>query len=136
MVEEDPDRVAASTQTLPILCVKFDGVIHSYSARWRLAHRVILGSPVDGAFNFLGNAADHFCVCVTGPRNSGDHSRRALFRWFKRHGWPMEGERPARLLFPKCAPEGFLVVDERCFRFDGVFPQAVELTKFRSYLDS
>ena len=130
------DFQRAIQQNRPILCVKFDGVIHEYNASWRLASSVILGKPVEGAFDFLAHARDHFCVCVIGERNAGPLSRRALFRWFKDHGWPVEDRRPANLLFPHRPPECFMLIDDRCLRFEGVFPDPLELTKFLSWKDS
>jgi len=131
----DLDLSAALGQNDPILCVRFDGVIHEYNADWRLASSVILGAPVEGALNFLANAADHFCVCICSERNIDPIARRSLHRWFKGHGWPMENRRPARLLFPQRQPECFISIDDRCFRFDGAFPDPVELTKFLSWKD-
>ena len=133
MTSEDLDLHAALASNKSIMCVRFDGVIHEYNAHWRLASSVILGAPVKGAFDFLGNATDHFCVCVVGERNNEPMARRALYRWFKTHGWPVEDKRPAHLLFPRRQPECFISIDDRCLRFDGVFRDPVELTKFLSW---
>ena len=133
MISEDKDLVYALEQNKPILCVRFDGVIHEYNADWRLMSTVILGAPVEGAFNFLGNALDHFCVCVVGERNTAPMGRRAMFRWFKTHGWPFQDNLPAHLLFPRRQPECFISIDDRCLRFEGSWPDITELTKFKAW---
>ena len=38
--------------TKPILCLDFDGVIHSYTSGWKGA-RIILDPPVPGALDFI-----------------------------------------------------------------------------------
>jgi hypothetical protein len=44
----------------PILCLDFDGVIHSYTRGWSGAN-VVSDAPVKGAFDFIGPS----------PRNLG-----------------------------------------------------------------
>lgn len=132
---EDLDLKKALDQKKPIICVRFDGVIHEYNAGWRLASAVILGAPVKGAFSFLASAVDHFCVCVVSERNIDPLSRRALHRWFKGHGWPVVDRLPSFLLFPQRQPECFISIDDRCLCFDGAFPEPLELTKFLSWKD-
>lgn len=136
MISEDRDLADALDQNKPILCVRFDGVIHEYNANWRLMSTVILGAPLKGAFNFLGNAHDHFCVCVVGERNTASMSRRSMFRWFKTHGWPFEDNRPAFLLFPRRQPECFISIDDRCLRFEGAWPDITELSKFKAWQEA
>jgi len=134
-VGEDLDLKEARSQQKPILCVRFDGVIHEYNAGWRLASTVILGAPVKGAFSFLASADSFFCVCVVSERNIDPLSLRSVHRWFKQHGWPVVDRRPARLLFPQRQPESFISIDDRCLCFEGVFPEIVELSKFLSWKD-
>ena len=51
----------------PILCLDFDGVIHSYANGWKGAH-VIPDPPVPGAISFLLNALDPFNVAIFSSR--------------------------------------------------------------------
>lgn len=130
----DQDLKTANESEKPVLSVKFDGVLHDYeSRRWQNAKNVVLGPPVPGSFTFLERALDFFTVCVVGERNVDPLARRALWRWFKRHGWPREDRRPAQLLFPGRVPESFMVIDDRCYLFTGEFPDPELLTRFTSW---
>ena len=52
----------------PILCLDFDGVLHSYTSGWKGA-RVIPDPPVEGAIDFLSRALDDFRVAVYSSRS-------------------------------------------------------------------
>ena len=53
----------------PILCLDFDGVIHSYTSRWQGAG-VIPDPPVDGAIAFMLGALDRFDVVIFSSRSN------------------------------------------------------------------
>ena len=53
----------------PILCLDFDGVIHSYTSGWKGAD-VIPDPPVDGALDFLERASAHFDVQIFSSRSN------------------------------------------------------------------
>lgn len=72
----------AKKKTLPILCVDFDGVIHSYKSGWK-GPRCIPDPPVDGAFEFLVSAVEHFQVCIYSSRSRYLFGRWAIKRWIK-----------------------------------------------------
>ena len=120
--------------TKPVLAVKFDGVIHEYNADYKKASSVVLGAPVEGAFQFLSQALDLFAVAIVSERFASHRSTQSVFRWFKQHGWPTEHGTPLKLYFPHRMPECFLLIDDRCFLFTGAFPDVVEITKFRSWM--
>lgn len=67
----------------PILCVDFDGVIHSYSSGWKGA-RCIPDPPVQGAFDFLVEAVEHFQVCIYSSRSRYLFGRWAMKKWLKK----------------------------------------------------
>ena len=77
----------------PILCVDFDGVIHSYSSGWKGAN-VVSDPPVDGAISFLLAAIEQFDVCIYSSRTSqlggvtasGNRARRARASISRRSG--------------------------------------------------
>ena len=52
----------------PILCLDFDGVLHSYTSGWRGA-TIIPAKPVPGAVEFLVKAVQHFDVQVFSSRS-------------------------------------------------------------------
>ena len=52
----------------PILCLDFDGVLHSYSSGWKGAH-VIPDPPTDGMAAFLDRAVEVFDVNIFSSRS-------------------------------------------------------------------
>ena len=70
----------------PILCLDFDGVIHSYSSGWKGA-RVIPDVPVDGVGVFLLKAVQHFRVAILSSRSHQWGGRRAMRRYVRAILW-------------------------------------------------
>jgi hypothetical protein len=66
----------------PILCVDFDGVIHSYSSGWKGA-AVIPDAPVPGALEAIVRLTDDFDVAIFSARSNSLGGRRAMKRWLK-----------------------------------------------------
>lgn len=114
----------------PILLVDFDGVVHSYESGWQGA-AVIADPPVEGAFDFLQRASKYFDVQIYSARSSLKGGPWAMARWFKRHGWPCDRDGiPETILFPEQKPAAFLTIDDRCFHFQGEWPDPESLTRF------
>lgn len=67
----------------PILCLDFDGVLHSYSSGWQGA-RQILDPPVAGALDFLVNAIREYEVAIYSSRSRYWGGRRAIKSWLMR----------------------------------------------------
>ena len=51
-----------------ILCLDFDGTIHSYESGWQGAD-IISDTPVSGAFDFIKITVQHFDVHVYSARS-------------------------------------------------------------------
>ena len=68
----------------PILCLDFDGVIHSYSSGWKGA-RNIPDSPVPGALQFIVEALEQFEVHIFSSRSNYIFGRAAMKRWLRHH---------------------------------------------------
>lgn len=68
----------------PILCLDFDGVIHSYTSGWKGA-RTIPDAPVPGALQFIVEALDHFDVQIFSSRSNYLFGRAAMKRWLRKH---------------------------------------------------
>jgi len=64
----------------PILCVDFDGVLHSYKSGWNGA-QIVADPPVDGALEFLIRATEHFQVCIYSSRSRQWGGKRAMKQW-------------------------------------------------------
>jgi hypothetical protein len=66
----------------PILCLDFDGVIHSYTSGWKGA-AVIPDPPVLGALEFIVTALERFEVHILSSRSHQWGGRRAMKRWLR-----------------------------------------------------
>lgn len=68
---------------MPIICLDFDGVIHSYKSKWK-GPRIIPDPPVDGAFEMMIRyLTAGFDVVVFSSRSSAFGGRWAMARWMK-----------------------------------------------------
>ena len=68
----------------PILCVDFDGVIHSYISGWNGA-RNIPDPPIRGALEFLVLATKYFEVNIYSSRSRYFGARRAMKKYLFKH---------------------------------------------------
>ena len=75
----------------PILCVDFDGVIHSYTSPWA-GVEVIPDPPVPGALRWLWKATEWFDVQIYSSRSKDPLGRRAMGLWMVRHSFEEFGE--------------------------------------------
>ena len=124
----------------PILCLDFDGVIHSYTSGWKGAD-VIPDDPVPGAACFLIEALRDFNVQIYSSR-SGQvggifamqvYVRKALEDFLKseptlahelaffRIGWPTE------------KPPAMVTIDDRAITFTGEWPTIGTLLAFKPW---
>lgn len=127
-----------------IICLDFDGVIHSYASGWNGA-RNIPDPPVDGALQWMLDAmAAGFEVHVLSSRSRYWGGRRAMRRWLKRHalkkwpsgaGWHEFGFSPGleSVKFVKRKPPAFVSIDDRGLQFTGTFPDLKEIGAFRPW---
>src|SRR5690606_35281634 len=68
----------------PILCLDFDGVIHSYTSGWKGAH-IIPDGPVPGAIEFVVNALTPYRVAIFSARSKSLRGRWAMKDWLHTH---------------------------------------------------
>jgi len=68
----------------PILCLDFDGVLHSYTSGWKGAS-VIPDPPVPGAIAFLREAVKSFEVHIFSSRSCQDGGGYAMRAWLGDH---------------------------------------------------
>ncbi len=132
-----------SKQPVPILCIDFDGVLHSYVSGW-LGPRNIPDPPVPGAIKWLRSLlSDPESISCMAPRyldyNVQIYSSRSR-HWFARYymkSWLMmqfvragyDRHCIELLKFPKEKPPASILIDDRGFRFEGKFPTTEELKK-------
>lgn len=123
----------------PILCVDFDGVVHSYSSGWKGVD-VIPDPPVPGALRWLLDAVEHFEVHIYSSRTKQEGGRSAMMRWFAAESvnGMSAGDALAlndALVFSHDKPAAFLTIDDRAICFDGDWSalDPVELLKFKPW---
>jgi hypothetical protein len=121
----------------PILCLDFDGVLHSYSSGWKGAD-VIPDAPVPGALEFIRAAQEHFHISIFSSRSGQQGGRLAMFQWLRKHASEKWGEREAFLVligveFPHEKPPAFVSIDDRAICFEGLFPDPKALLGFKPW---
>jgi len=116
--------------TKPILCLDFDGVLHSYTSGWQGAV-IISDPPVPGAIEFLREAVKHFTVCIYSTRSNSVDGIYAMKGWLEQHGAgePLMDE----LHFPDEKPPAFVTLDDRAITFDGRWPAIETLLAFKPW---
>lgn len=130
----------------PIICVDFDGVIHSYASGWK-GVSVIPDDPVPGAIDWLRDhlpIPDEFGGSFAGPfegpivqvyssRSKSFFGRRAMKEWLVNHGLEYQYLRDGILKFPTKKPAAYLTIDDRAICFTGVFPSTAEMMAFKPW---
>lgn len=129
----------SNTERKPILCLDFDGVIHSYTSGWK-GIDVIQDPPVDGAIEFLWKAIEHFKVCIFSSRSASLDGINAMRQWlghwdklyWKEHpGVPQPRTGLVFVVqFPTTKPSAFVTLDDRAITFNGNWPSIEELKNF------
>ncbi|HEX8809793.1 MAG TPA: hypothetical protein VF760_12450 [Xanthobacteraceae bacterium] len=115
----------------PILCVDFDGVIHSYSSGWQ-GVETIADPPVPGALKWLWKATEWFDVQIYSSRSVDNAGIAAMMVWlrsFARHEWGDDDfavQFVSALKFPSQKPKAFLTIDDRCLCFGGSWEEVGE----------
>jgi hypothetical protein len=124
-----------------LLCLDFDGVLHSYSSGWKGAD-VIPDLPVLGAMAFLWTATDHFRVVIFSSRSSQPGGMKAMINWTAKHfreQFPGPADRPQveaklhQIEWPMEKPPAFLTIDDRAITFTGEWPDIETLMAFKPW---
>lgn len=129
----------------PIICVDFDGVIHSYTSGWK-GVGVISDPPVPGAIAWLQDnlpipesiwaaAPQHHgpIVVIYSSRSKSWRGRRAMKRYLIENGLPAAYIREGILKFPIFKPAAYLTIDDRAVCFTGEFPSKAEMLGFKPW---
>ena len=126
----------------PILCLDFDGVLHSYTSGWK-GPRTIPDPPVDGSIEWLrsllgcpdneGIAERYrgFKVAIYSARSQFIGGRGAIKRWLMR--WGMTKYEIELIHFPRSKPPAFVTLDDRAITFTGIFPSETEMLAFKPW---
>lgn len=135
----------------PILCLDFDGVIHSYISGWKGTYR-IPDPPMPGAMQFICDALDAgFSVHIYSSRSSNLLGRWAMKRYIARalaehweggsnsitfaeaECWGDAASVVNRLHFPWFKPSAMVTIDDRAIQFKGEWPKPDDLRKFKPW---
>lgn len=116
-----------------IICIDFDGVIHSYDSGWKGVDN-IPDPPVEGAFGALLEYCENFKVCIYSSRSKEPGGIFAMVEWFKKYGWPLTKDGDLEWLeFPTQKPPAWITIDDRAIQFNGVFPSSEEIKSFKPW---
>lgn len=122
------------------IAVDFDGVIHQHISPW-IAPHIIVDSPIPGALEWLWEMSQKFKVVIFTTRGRTWRGRRAVKkylrmwvadnRWFTyevdmvTHSKPFYGLEEIEVTDRK--PAALIYIDDRAFRFKGIFPSSDEI---------
>lgn len=129
--------------TKPLLCLDFDGVIHSYSSGWQGAS-IIPDPPVPGAIEFILAALEHFRVAIFSSRSETVEGIEAMKSWLVQavEDWIQPKtiydhrravEFVVQLEWPMTKPAAFLTIDDRAVMFTGRWPNPEHLLPFQPW---
>lgn len=129
----------------PILCLDFDGVIHSYASGWEGAD-VVPDAPVPGALRFIVEAVSEFRVAIFSSRSNQPGGIDAMKQWLLGHlGLYLaqtEGVAEASAAvtivndlidWPTEKPPALVTIDDRAICFDGTWPSMKSLRDFKPW---
>jgi hypothetical protein len=126
------EKIVILRKTKPILSLDFDGVCHSYTSGWQGAD-VIPDPPVDGLFEFLGEAVEEFSIHIFSTRSQQEGGIEAMQDWFAEH----EGDSAvvSSLSFPTEKPPAKVGLDDRVLTFTGDWPDVDDLVDFEPWTE-
>jgi len=144
----------------PILCLDFDGVIHSYTSEWKGA-AVIPDMPVPGALEFVVTALRHFDVHILSSRSHQWGGKRAMKRYIRNElirlddpvptwwrdyiadhsamdPWDITVRDAADLVvqtvkWPWFKPPALVTIDDRALTFNGTWPTPDSIRAFKPW---
>jgi hypothetical protein len=108
----------------PILCIDFDGVVHSYERGWQDGE--IYGTVTKGFFEWAEQAAKLFKLVIYSSRSKTEEGQLAMSLWLvaQRKAWRAAGgmhetTTPLEFEFSNEKPPAFLTIDDRAICFMG-----------------
>lgn len=121
----------------PILCLDFDGVLHSYASGWQGAD-VIPDAIVPGAAQFLDSAVYEFTVSIYSSRSGQPNGIYAMQTWLRLNLYrAMDQQRAdevmAEIQWPTEKPPALVTIDDRAMTFTGMFPSLAEIKEFQPW---
>lgn len=120
--------------TKPLLCLDFDGVIHSYTSGWK-GHDQIPDLPVPGALDFISRATEHFAVAIYSSRSGQPGGIAAMQKWLESHLFLADYRLNLMKLiqWPETKPPAMITLDDRAITFTGEWPDLASLLSFKPW---
>lgn len=121
----------------PILCIDFDGVLHSYASGWK-GVAVVSDPPVPGAMDFLDRALVRFDVHIFSSRSGDPDGLAAMRDWTRDHLCRQLGSDRGAGVFdllhwPQEKPPALVTIDDRAVTFLGEWPDIDALADFQPW---
>lgn len=136
----------------PVICIDFDGVLHSYTSGWKGAD-IIADPPVEGAMLWLHDlVVDERGVvpCIYSSRSKDPVGVAAMQQWLRDHLAEMLFQHPQsclrmqdahvradrivrRIKFPTQKPPAHITIDDRAWCFNGIFPSTDTILAFKPW---
>ncbi len=122
----------------PILCLDFDGVLHSYKSGWQGA-AIVPDPPVPGAVAFLHAAVERFRVAIYSSRSGQPGGIDAMRGWLTMFVLRdiddrREAEHVLSLIeWPTEKPAALIGIDDRVLTFGGTWPSMDDLAAFKPW---
>lgn len=121
----------------PILCLDFDGVLHSYESGWKGAD-VIPDAAVPGAVEFLVSAVNEFTVAIYSSRSGQENGIMAMQFWLKLNLYRAMEQGDAdevlgQIQWPTEKPPALVTIDDRAITFTGEWPSIAALKSFKPW---
>ena len=123
----------------PILCLDFDGVIHSYTSGWQ-GDTTISDPVVEGFFEWAEQAAKFFKLVIYSSRSKNPDAITAMqmYLYAERKRWRAAGGKSETndalsFEFASEKPAAFLTIDDRALTFDGTWPAIDGLRSFKPW---
>lgn len=117
-----------------IVCIDFDGVLHSYTSGWKGATE-IPDPPTTGAIEWLVSLCDdpEFEPAIYSSRSRYSGAVDAMKKWLVLHGFPQDRLDEGQITFPTQKPAAFVTIDDRAIQFTGEFISVECLKKFKPW---
>jgi len=112
------------------IAIDFDGVIYSYRNGY-IADE-LPDPPVNGAFEFIENClSSGYDVSIFSTRCKNQTIVNMMINWMKKFGF--NKDLLDELEFTNVKPIAKIYLDDRGFRFDGMFPTIQEIDDFEPW---
>lgn len=117
-----------------MICLDFDGVLHSYVSGWKGAH-IIPDPPMPGAMDALRMYCSHFTVAIFSARSSQEGGIAAMRQWIA--DWAQKERLGTNWLgsieYPTAKPPAKVTLDDRALTFTGTWPTVTALKEFKPF---